>query len=89
MSNLRWHGNRVGMARIDFLHDKPEGWKEMWNERLAAWKAKEKAKKEQQGESGDKEKKSEPERPGKKNPGEPGSMEPSYGFLEPELGSRL
>ena len=64
VSNLRWHGNRVGMARIDFLHDKPEGWKEMWNERLAAWKAKEKAKKEQQGESGDKEKKSEPERPG-------------------------
>ena len=64
VSNLRWHGNRVGMARIDFLHDKPEGWKEMWNERLAAWKAKEKAKKEQQSESGDKEKKSEPERPG-------------------------
>ena len=64
VSNLRWHGNRVGMARIDFLHDKPEGWKEMWNERLAAWKAREKAKKEQQGESGDKEKKSEPERPG-------------------------
>ena len=64
VSNLRWHGNRVGMARIDLLHDKPEGWKEMWNERLAAWKAKEKAKKEQQGESGDKEKKSEPERPG-------------------------
>ena len=64
VSNLRWHGNRVGMARIDFLHDKPEGWKEMWNERLAAWKAREKAKKEQQGESGDKERKSEPERPG-------------------------
>ena len=63
VSNLRWHGNRVGMPRIDFLHDKPEGWKEMWNERLAAWKAKEKAKREQQGESGDKEKKSEPERP--------------------------
>ena len=64
VSNLRWHGNRVGMPRIDFLHDKPEGWKDMWNERLAAWKAKEKAKREQQGESGDKEKKSEPERPG-------------------------
>ena len=63
VSNLRWHGNRVGMRRIDFLHDKPEGWKDMWNERLAAWKAKEKAKREQQGESGDKEKKSEPERP--------------------------
>ena len=39
VSNLRWHGNRVGMPRIDFLHDKPEGWKEMWNQRLAAWKA--------------------------------------------------
>ena len=58
------------MPRIDFLHDKPEGWKEMWNQRLAAWKArqkkedKEKAKGEQPDESGDKEKKSEPERPG-------------------------
>ena len=31
VSNLRWHGNRVGMPRIDFLHDKPEGWKDMWN----------------------------------------------------------
>ena len=74
VSNLRWHGNRVGMPRIDFLHDKPEGWKEMWNQRLAAWKArhpeaqkkedKEKAKGEQPHESGDKKKKSEPERPG-------------------------
>ena len=74
VSNLRWHGNRVGMPRIDFLHDKPEGWKEMWNQRLAAWKArhseaqkkedKENAKGEQPDESGDKEKKSEPERPG-------------------------
>ena len=74
VSNLRWHGNRVGMPRIDFLHDKPEGWKEMWNQRLAAWKArhseaqkkedKEKAKGEQPDESGDKKKKSEPERPG-------------------------
>ena len=74
VSNLRWHGNRVGMPRIDFLHDKPEGWKEMWNQRLAAWKArhseaqkkedKEKVKGEQPDESGDKEKKSEPERPG-------------------------
>ena len=69
VSNLRWHGNRVGMPRIDFLHDKPEGWKDMWNERLAAWKArqkeedKEKAKGEQPDELGDKEKKSEPERP--------------------------
>ena len=62
------------MPRIDFLHDKPEGWKEMWNQRLAAWKArhpeaqkkedKEKAKGEQPEESGDKKKKSEPERPG-------------------------
>ena len=25
VSSLRWHGNRVGMPRIDFLHDKPEG----------------------------------------------------------------
>ena len=64
-------GNRVGMRRIDFLHDKPEGWKEMWNQRLAAWKArhqkkedKEKVKGEQPDESGDKEKKSEQERPG-------------------------
>ena len=71
VSNLRWHGNRVGMARIDFLHDKPEGWKDMWNERLAAWKARqkkkedqEKVKGEQPDESGDKAKKSEPERPG-------------------------
>ena len=70
VSNLRWHGNRVGMPRIDFLHDKPEGWKEMWNQRLAAWKARqkkednEKVKGEQPDESGDKEKKSEPERPG-------------------------
>ena len=71
VSNLRWHGNRVGMPRIDFLHDKPEGWKDMWNQRLAAWKArhqkkedKEKVKGEQPDESGDKEKKSEPERPG-------------------------
>ena len=24
VSHLRWHGNRVGMPRIDFLHDKPE-----------------------------------------------------------------
>ena len=74
VSNLRWHGNRVGMPRIDFLRDKPEGWKEMWNQRLAAWKArhpeaqkkedKEKVKGEQPDESGDKEKKSEPERPG-------------------------
>ena len=68
VSNLRWHGNRVGMARIDFLHDKPEGWKEMWNERLAAWKARQKKEKEAKGEhpdeSGEKEKKSEPERPG-------------------------
>ena len=74
VSNLRWHGNRVGMPRIDFLHDKPEGWKEMWNQRLAAWKArhseaqkkedKEKAKGEQPDESGDEKKKSEPERPG-------------------------
>ena len=74
VSNLRWHGNRVGMPRIDFLHDKPEGWKEMWNQRLADWKArhseaqkkedKEKVKGEQPDESGDKEKKSEPERPG-------------------------
>eukprot|EP00434_Breviolum_minutum_P046339 symbB.v1.2.041839.t1/scaffold8717.1/size5250/1 len=70
VSNLRWHGNRVGMPRIDFLHDKPEGWKEMWNQRLAAWKArqkkedKEKVKGEQPDESGDREKKSEPERPG-------------------------
>ena len=70
VSNLRWYGNRVGMPRIDFLHDKPEGWKEMWDQRLAAWKArqkkedKEKAKGEQPDESGDKEKKSEPERPG-------------------------
>ena len=56
-----------------FLHDKPEGWKEMWNQRLA-WKArhseaqkkedKEKVKGEQPDESGDKEKKSAPERPG-------------------------
>eukprot|EP00434_Breviolum_minutum_P012973 symbB.v1.2.011439.t1/scaffold767.1/size164079/10 len=70
VSNLRWHGNRVGMPRIDFLHDKPEGWKEMWNQRLAAWKArqkkedKEKVKGEQPDESGDREKKSEPERLG-------------------------
>ena len=65
ISSLRWHGNRVGMPRIDFLHDKPEGWKEMWNEKLAAWKARQKkAKEEQPDESGDKEKKSEPERPG-------------------------
>ena len=74
VSNLRWHGNRVGMPRIDFLHDKPEGWKEMWNQRLAAWKArhqeaqkkekKEKDKGEQPNESGDEKKKSEPERPG-------------------------
>ena len=71
VSNLRWHGNRVGMARIDFLHDKPEGWKDMWNERLAAWKAQQKKKEDQEkfkgeqpDESGDKEKKSEPERPG-------------------------
>ena len=71
VSNLRWHGNRVGMPRIDFLHDKPEGWKDMWNQRLAAWEArhqkkedKEKVKGEQPDESGDKEKKSEPERPG-------------------------
>ena len=65
VSNLRWHGNRVGMARIDFLHDKPEGWKEMWNERLAAWMAKEKEKKEKEKEE-EKEKKSEPERPGER-----------------------
>ena len=45
VSNSALHGNRVGMARIDFLHDKPEGWKEMWNERLAAWKAREKRRK--------------------------------------------
>ena len=74
VSNLRWRGNRVGMPRIDFLHDKPQNWKEMWNQRLAAWKArhpeaqkkedKEKVKGEQPDESGDKEKKSEPERPG-------------------------
>ena len=71
VSNLRWHGNRVGMARIDFLHDKPEGWKDMWNERLAAWKARQKKKEDQEklkgeqpDESGDKDKKSEPERPG-------------------------
>ena len=69
VSHLRWHGNRVGMPRIDFLHDKPEGWKDMWNQRLAAWKARqkkkedqEKVKGEQPDESGDKEKKSEPER---------------------------
>ena len=59
------------MPRIDFLHDKPEGWKDMWNQRLAAWKARqkkkedqEKVKGEQPDESGDKEKKAEPERPG-------------------------
>ena len=102
VSNLRWHGNRVGMPRIDFLHDKPEGWKDMWNQRLAAWKARqkkkedqEKVKGEQPDESGDKEKKSEPERPGspiagsEEDSGGSGSMEPSYGFLEPKLGSHL
>ena len=57
VSNLRWHGNRVGMPRIDFLHDKPEGWKDMWNERLAAWKARQK----EEGKE-----KSEPERPGER-----------------------
>ena len=49
VSNLRWHGNRVGMPRIDFLHDKPEGWKEMWNQRLAAWKARQKKEDKEKG----------------------------------------